>query len=165
MKRTEVDEVVKKILAENQVRQVLDMGAGDGLDALWCAQNGAKVDAIDIDASAQELLKHNGINFINAKIEDWINNGSPKNKYDLVILRSVLHFLKPEFVFDDLLPKLPSLIHEGGFLYIFGVLPSPDAERFSYTKEGIVAGLSEFEEVLLEQVENTNNYRLLFRKK
>jgi tellurite methyltransferase len=78
--------------------KILDMGCGDGRNALFLAQKGFSVDAFDISEAGIEKL-----NFIaknqNTKINAWVQDIGAfefNKKYDFIISHGVLHLLKRE---------------------------------------------------------------------
>ncbi len=67
---------------------VLDLGCGEGYDALYLAKKGAIVDCVD----RQNVLKvnHENINIIIDNISDF----TPQKKYQVILCFNVLQFFK-----------------------------------------------------------------------
>lgn len=87
-------------LAEHVVKEkfknILEIGTGTGIIALYLAKNGSKVTAIDINKDSIKIARENAsLNNINVR---WIVSDLYKNvdgKYDCII------FLPPYFTFDS----------------------------------------------------------------
>ncbi|MEK7629463.1 MAG: methyltransferase domain-containing protein [Patescibacteria group bacterium] len=125
-----------KILTENSIKKVLDLGAGHATEALYCASFGADVDWVDKKEVPSYLKDHPRINAIQTKIEDFNFN----NKYDLIIIKFVLHFLDKNFIIHSLFPNIIKSLNNNGFLVItsFGekdkIFSLPDRSVF-FSKE------------------------------
>lgn len=75
---------------------ILDMGCGDGRNAIYLAKKGFLVDAFDISKNGIEKLKTIALeNKININV--WLDNileFQYKKRYDFIISHGVFHFLK-----------------------------------------------------------------------
>lgn len=86
---------VLKLLPPDKPLKLLDIGCGEGKDAVFFAKNGYKVSAFDITKSgidkARKLAdKHNvDINFFNADILDF----RLESEFDVLFCSGVLHFI------------------------------------------------------------------------
>lgn len=86
---------IMKILPPIKPYRVLDIGCGEGKDAVFFAKCGYDVTAFDISEQgikkAQKLAKHNQVNvhFFKADIFDY----RPDCVYDIIFSSGVLHFL------------------------------------------------------------------------
>lgn len=75
--------------------RVLDIGCGEGKDAVFLARNGYRVTAFDIaDAGlekARELARHHGVkvNFFKANVNEYIL----VEKFDIIYSSGVLHYI------------------------------------------------------------------------
>ena len=91
----EIEEIVSK-LTDNA--KILDVGCGDGRNALYLAAHGFHVDAFDISQNAIEKLDYiknqAGLN-INTYICD-VPDFDFKYDYDLIIMHGVLQFVEKE---------------------------------------------------------------------
>ncbi len=91
-KQTIFDELI-----ENEVLHIgraVDIGCGNGRDAMEFIKKGFIVDAIDSDSeSTREIPLTENLNIINTKIEDF---DLKIDTYDLVSCQFVLHFLSKQ---------------------------------------------------------------------
>lgn len=77
--------------------KVLDIGCGEGKDAVFLARNGYKVTAFDIAesglAKGRELAERNGtyVDFFKADINDF----ELTDDYDIIFCSGVLHYIEP----------------------------------------------------------------------
>ncbi len=89
---------IMKILPPIRPYRVLDIGCGEGKDAVFLARCGYAVTAFDIAEQGIEkgrrLAEHNHVevNFFRADIFDYC----PETQYDIIFSSGVLHFLPPE---------------------------------------------------------------------
>ena len=78
--------------------RVLDMGCGEGKDAVFLARNGYWVEAFDIAEAglkkARSLAEqhHASVDFFRADLLDF----EPEDTYDIIFCSGVLHYLPPE---------------------------------------------------------------------
>lgn len=77
------------IAAELRPKSALDLGCGEGADAIWLAEQGAHVTAVDISPTAierattaarQRGLRADQVRFVAANLDDW----QDEQTYDLV---------------------------------------------------------------------------------
>ena len=122
--------LVSFVLHNPQVRgRALDVACGMGQNAIWLAQRGLAVDAVDISPVALEQAQRSAVdaglvpgavNFIQADLEVWL---PPAEAYDLVI--------GFRFLNRRLWPRLQAALRPGGWLVYqtFNLLkPSPDSD-------------------------------------
>lgn len=98
---------IMKLLPPVKPYRVLDIGCGEGKDAVFLARCGYAVTAFDISEQgiekAKRLAGHNKVevNFFRADLSDY----RPDTEYDIIFSSGVLHFIPParrcEF-FDNL---------------------------------------------------------------
>lgn len=94
---------------------VLDVGGGDGKNAIFIAQHGFDVSVVDKDEMAHKLCNEReqslgvSIQHHEADLEDWRSN----EQYDNVLMLWVLHYL-PHVVALDLIAILQSKTTPGG---------------------------------------------------
>ena len=75
----------------------LDFGAGRGDSSLFLAKLGLKVDAIDFSKEAfKQRIKHKNINYI-------LGSNIPDKKYDFILLKHVIAFIKDKKKFIEIL--------------------------------------------------------------
>ncbi|MBR3694594.1 MAG: methyltransferase domain-containing protein [Erysipelotrichales bacterium] len=99
--------------------KVLDMGCGEGKDAVYMAEKGCQVSAFDITGSGirkTKLLAANRGVDINAFVAD-INDLHVEDKFDIIYSTGTIQYL-----FDDKIEpffhQLKSMVHEGGYVYL-----------------------------------------------
>jgi tellurite methyltransferase len=109
---------------------VLDIGCGEGRNALYLAEQGCNVTAIDISAAGIGKLKHfadrKGLS-IAAEVRD-MKHYTFTNKYDLIIAHGSLHLIEREH-WSSLIQKMQAHTNAGGYnvVVVFtDVLPPPD---------------------------------------
>lgn len=102
----------------------LDLGSGEGGDALWLAHNGWSVTAVDIAPSAlavgaADAADGDDVTWIAADLAEW----RPPTRYDLV----TSHFLHSwvELPRDEILRRGAAAVAPGGILLIVGHAGAP----------------------------------------
>lgn len=99
---------------------VLDVGAGEGRNAIFFAKKGYKVEAVDISAKALEkcrkLAKRMKLT-IKTKVVDLKKIEITPEKYSLVICAWVLNFFKKKEIVE-LIEKMKKGVKINGILYI-----------------------------------------------
>ena len=99
---------------------VLDVGCGEGKNAAFLADNGARVTAIDISAMA---LKNAGREWGNHKQITWKVGDVRElsfhdSMYDVVIAYGVLHCLQSSTQIESVLRKLQKATKSGGYVIV-----------------------------------------------
>ncbi len=109
---------------------VLDIGCGEGRNALYLAEQGFTVTAIDISAAGILKLKHfadrKGF-WITAEVQD-MKHYVFTNKYDLIIAHGSLHLIEREN-WTFLIQEMKANTNPGGYnvVVVFtDVIPPPD---------------------------------------
>lgn len=127
--------------------RVLDIGCGEGRDAVFLARNGYCVSAFDIAdsglAKARELalLSNTEVDFFKADLLEY----QPATEYDIVFSSGVLHYL-PKHRRSVLLDQLKQHTAPGGIhvLNVFVqkpfILPAPDLETKERTADPWYSG-------------------------
>ncbi|MFJ7472132.1 class I SAM-dependent methyltransferase [Peribacillus frigoritolerans] len=107
-----------EMLPENG--EILDIGIGEGRNALFFAAQGFVVEGIDISETAVErcleLSKEHNLN-VNAKIQDITSFEIESNKYSLIILSNVLNFF-PDNEIKNIIDKVKNGLQKNGLVYI-----------------------------------------------
>ncbi|MBL3642779.1 class I SAM-dependent methyltransferase [Peribacillus frigoritolerans] len=107
-----------EMLPENG--EVLDIGIGEGRNALFFAAQGFVVEGIDISETAVErcleLSKEHNLN-VDAKIQDITSFEIEPNKYSLIILSNVLNFF-PDIEIKNIIDKVKNGLQKNGLVYI-----------------------------------------------
>lgn len=99
---------------------VLDLGAGDGRNALPFAREGRQVEAVDSSSVVVEKMKQ--INETSKLPLSWINADVstfeiPEKKYALIIIANILPFL-PRESSEALIERAKRGLKNGGLLYV-----------------------------------------------
>lgn len=115
---------------------VLDIGCGEGKDAVFLAKCGYQVTALDSATTGLEKARHLAemhhvsVNFFPADINDY----TPGQDFDIIFSSGVLHYLRPSRR-EDFIKQLKLHTSMGG-LHIFNVFvqkpfipPAPDYEK------------------------------------
>lgn len=116
--------------------RLLDIGCGEGKDAVFFARNGYDVSAFDISvvglAKAKNLAERCGVcvDFFRADVNNFI----PEGKFDIVFSSGVLHYVHPQRR-TELIESLKCATNPGG-LHLMNafvskpyIAPPPDSER------------------------------------
>lgn len=138
---------VMKLRPPVRPQSVLDMGCGEGKDAVFLARNGYTVSAFDIAhagiAKARELARQNrvAVSFFLADINDY----APDDTFDVVFSSGVLHYLsrdrRKEFFTRLKLYTAPGGIHVLNVFVQKPFIPSaPDMEEAEKLADPWVSG-------------------------
>jgi 2-polyprenyl-3-methyl-5-hydroxy-6-metoxy-1,4-benzoquinol methylase len=74
-----------KILRKyKNIKNILEIGSGDGAFAIMAKKNGFDVSCVEINDKFNKNLKKNNINIINKRIED-LNSNDFKSKFDCIV--------------------------------------------------------------------------------
>jgi len=106
----------------------LDMGCSHGRNALYLAQRGFRVTAVDINPSAlgqlQAIIQQEGINTITPRLYD-ISDARLDADYDFIACTVTLMFIDPSRV-GAVLADMQQRTREGGYNLIVCAMDSPD---------------------------------------
>ncbi|MBC8145704.1 MAG: methyltransferase domain-containing protein [bacterium] len=124
------NEIVRLARVLGRGATVLDIGSGDGRNAVFLAEQGLAVTAIDVSEVGIAKLAHRagiaGVS-INAVVAD-VCSYEISGQYDLIIAHGMLHLLRPECR-DEVLSSMIANTKHGGFnvVAVFtDSIPSPD---------------------------------------
>lgn len=95
---------------------VLDLGCGEGRNALFLAEQGCRVTAVDISEAGIRKLQHRASKqglIIRAEVED-LEGYAITGFYDLIVAHGVLHLLRPASR-NVLLERMQAHTRPGGF--------------------------------------------------
>jgi SAM-dependent methyltransferase len=111
---------------------VLDLGMGEGRNALFFAKMGYEVEGVDISQTAIERCIERAENAnlkVKAEVGDLREVDIPLGRYSLIIAAWVLNFFKKTEV-EGIIKKIRNGLKKGGFVYI-GVfsIDDPGYER------------------------------------
>lgn len=121
--------------------RVLDIGCGEGKDAVFLARNGYIVTAFDLSDTGLEKGKklaakcNTHVNFLKANVSDFCM----AENYDIVFSSGVFHFIRPE-IRDEVVANLKEHTNKGGIhaINVFvdkpfvAVAPDKDTNRFRW---------------------------------
>lgn len=132
--------------------RALEIGSGEGADALWLAERGWRVTAVDFSAVALERAAARAaagarlaqrIDWVRADVSEWV---PAERAYDLV----TAHFMQlPADEREPLFRRLAAAVTPGGTLLIVGHHPSdlqtkvrrPPSPELFYTASDVAASL------------------------
>ncbi len=128
-----------RLFPPSRFRKVLDVGCGEGKDALFFARNGYDVSAYDISQAGIDKVHrlaerfHVRINAFRADMMDY----QLSHKYDIIYSSRALHHLKPS-IRGEILRHFKEHTENGG-VNAFNVYvkkpfiePSPESDRFAF---------------------------------
>ena len=87
---------ILRVLADRPHGRALDIGAGEGSDAIRLALLGYEVDAVEVSAVGAEKIRHFAKE-ADAKVRVTVadaQNYKPEGLYDVVICNGVLHYVQ-----------------------------------------------------------------------
>ena len=123
---------------DNRIK-VLDIGCGEGKDAVFMARCGYDVSAFDISGSGVEKTKRLAEKanvYVNAFKAD-VNDYRLDNNYDIIYQVGVFHAIKPELR-DEIMSNYKSHVNKNGIAAIFAfvekpfISPPPEKEEFFF---------------------------------
>lgn len=93
----------------------LDLAAGEGRNAIWLAEQGWDMTAVDFSEVAVERGREAGeaVNFVVANVLEW----EPEGEFDLVLI-AYLHLLAADF--EPLVRRAVSWLSPRGELFVIG---------------------------------------------
>jgi SAM-dependent methyltransferase len=131
--------------------RVLDVGCGEGADAVWLAEHGWQVTALDVsEVALARVMEHAAEAGVAGKVEtlhhDLVGGGPAPGRYDLV--SAFFFHVMPE-VFEAFYRGLAALVEPGGTLLVVGHHPDdhdtgarrPHGGQLLFTPEQLVAVL------------------------
>ena len=103
-----------------QGAEVLDLGCGQGRDALMIARLGHKVTGVDISKTGvSQMVEQAEVEGLEVKgVVSDIVTYSPNTMYDVVLLDRVLHMLETDEVRGSLLSKVRRCTRVNGYIMI-----------------------------------------------
>ncbi len=104
----------EKIMNENKVRTVLELGCGQGRDSLFFAEKGYQVTAIDFSKNAvnyvKKIIEQNEIENIDVKLQDIVQLDLD-HKFDCIYSNLALQFFNQNQL-SDIFKKVSRMLHE-----------------------------------------------------
>ncbi len=121
---------LQNLLDSISTNRALDLGTGEGETALWLAEQGFTVDAVERDPEVyRRLVEACAGTAVNPHRADVADFPLPLATYDLIVTQAVLHFLRPTQLWP-LADRLVKTLVPGGLLV---------AEVFTTDDPGYVA--------------------------
>jgi SAM-dependent methyltransferase len=133
-----------RVLTAPRQGRALDIGAGEGADAIRLALRGYAVDAVELSAVAAAKIKHFAeqagveVNVTVADAQHYI----PDGLYDVVVCNGVLHYIKDK---DLVISRMQEATRDGGINVISlwsSYTPVPECHEFvpvySDAEDGLV---------------------------
>lgn len=119
-----VNAALEREIAGVEPGSALDLGSGEGGDALWLAHNGWSVTAVDISATALAIgaaseQPGDDITWVAADLAEW----HPQTRYDLVtscFLHSEVHLPR-----ESILRRAAAAVAPGGIFLVVGHSGTP----------------------------------------
>lgn len=107
---------------------VLDMGCSNGRNALYLAERGFTVTAVEVNPNAlgqlQSIVQQEGIDTITPRLYD-ISSASLDADYDFIVCTVTLMFIDPSRI-DAVLGDMQQRTRSGGYNLIVCAMDSPD---------------------------------------
>jgi SAM-dependent methyltransferase len=139
-------QTLRVLAARPQRGRALDIGAGEGADAIRLALLGYEVDAVELSAVAAakiECFAEQAEVKVNVTVAD-AQHYIPDGLYDVVVCNGVLHYVKDK---DMVISRIQEATCDGGINVISlwsNYTPVPECHEFvpvySDAEDGIVAG-------------------------
>lgn len=154
---TEPNAALVELAGELEPGRALDVGAGDGRNAIWLATQGWSVSAIDLSAVALERAAERAAargTRLGCIVADWHEHDFGEAAFELVVV-SFMHPAPEDR--DALFERAARALAPGGHVFTVGVVLAdhgrrgpPDAERL-YTPERVRHALRGFELLRCEE--------------
>lgn len=112
------DELLEEFIDEIPVGRALDLGMGEGRNAVWLARRGFSVIGVDSSTTAveiaQRLARRRGVD-VETHVGDIRDFEIDPESYTLILASAILHFLLPEEV-RRLADRMKAGLRPGGFV-------------------------------------------------
>lgn len=130
--------LVKKFFNQAETGKALDIGCGKSDDALFLAEKGFNVTAIDINSNAIENLKTQAEKIgvrVNTANSDVRSFHLEDNRYSIIIAMNSLFFLSQN-EFADIIEKIKKAVKRGGIIIIASfTIRDPMFDRMSKSQD------------------------------
>lgn len=140
------------------INDVFEIGCGNGVNAIALSSTGYNVTAIDIIEGPIEknIAKQSSVNF---QIKDIITSRIDE-KYDLVYDRCTFHCWTKEWMAEEFIYKVHSILNPGGYWLSIGIIGIETKENLNLEESILLQKLEErFEVVTLEEINVHAQYR------
>ncbi|MFQ5593439.1 MAG: class I SAM-dependent methyltransferase [Anaerolineae bacterium] len=112
------DGLLEEFIDVIPIGRALDLGMGEGQNAVWLAEHGFRVVGIDLSpvavGAAQRLAHEHGV-VLETAVADIREFKIEPDCYTLVLASAVLHFLRPEEI-RELAGRIKAGLRPGGFV-------------------------------------------------
>jgi trans-aconitate methyltransferase len=112
------DELLEEFIDEIPVGRALELGMGEGYDAVWLAERGFEVIGVDVSATAvgiaRRLAYERGV-ALDAHVADIREFEIEPESCALILASAVLHFLLPDEI-ADVADRIKAGLQLGGFV-------------------------------------------------
>lgn len=165
---------VRALLARTTPRRVLDLGAGEGKNAIFLAEQGSRIVAVECSSFAvrnfRQRLQDSVLADVRARIdivETDVRMFDASDPFDAVIAYGLLHCLDSEAEAAELVARMKSLTLPGGYNVIVTFTPKvPPPEVQKYLEPTLIEpsqiaewysdwSIEEFEEDVIEETHPT----------
>ena len=166
---------MEKYATDLHGKKILDIGAGEGKNAVWLANLGAMVIAIDVSPIALKRFEQQP-DFENCKkritrIQQSMTDAHfPLENFDIIVAYGVLHCLDSRDEIFEMLSKIRNWLKPGGFFICASftdAIPVPSIQDYlnekSFLKEGELEGklsgfiIMAYENGVITETHSTSN--------
>lgn len=124
-----LDDLLEIAKDDSKKLKVLDIGCGEGKDAVYMAEHGYEVTAFDITESGirktKLLAEKRGVH-VNAFVAD-INDFHIDDTFDIAYSTGTIQYLFDDCI-EPFFKKIKSMIHVGGYIYLNVFVDKPFLE-------------------------------------
>ncbi len=105
-----------ELIKTRGLKTLLDLGCGDGRDAIYFSKKGLKVTAVDFSEGAINKLKSQ-TDQINCVLEDIRNIQFKDNVFDVIYARLSLHYFDDQTT-KNIFDNLSRILKKGGLIFV-----------------------------------------------
>ncbi|MBK7105030.1 MAG: class I SAM-dependent methyltransferase [Ignavibacteriae bacterium] len=128
---------------------ILDLGAGEGKNAVYLAQYGAKIIAVDIsDLALSRFEQQPNYSKVNLSITKFIQDirkiSFDESTFDIVVAYGILHCLSTKLEIINYIKKIKNWIKPGGYFVgatFTNQIPVPEFQNYLEEKALVQVGL------------------------
>lgn len=159
--RAEADETLREVVATMDPGRAVDLGAGEGRNALWLAEQGWSVTAVDssrigLDRLEDEAVeRHVEVQTIVQDLTEFLQDASSDGTtFDLIVV-AYIHAEEP--IRDAMFARAVDVLAPGGILFIVGHhksslgISGPPVLELLYDEDDLRGAIDDLEVVRLEE--------------